>query len=69
MKIRMKGDITGTRNGEQWPRPGGELDVPDDEGATLCASGMAEPVKDDKTETAKLDDTSEKRGRARKSSN
>jgi hypothetical protein len=27
-----------------WPGPGGEIDVPDDEGAALCSQGDAQPV-------------------------
>lgn len=43
----MKVYISGTRNGEAWPAPGGEVDLPDQEGAKLCASGLATPVRDD----------------------
>jgi hypothetical protein len=52
MKVRMKVGVSGTRNGEDWPGPGGELEVDDEEGAQLCASGLAEPVVEKKTETA-----------------
>lgn len=45
MRVKMKGELTGTRNGEPWPRPGGEIDLPDDEAAALCANGMAVQVK------------------------
>lgn len=63
MKIRMKADISGSRNGKAWPRRGCVVDVPDAEGADLCAAGLAEPVgkKDAGVETAKQDDDSEKR--------
>lgn len=44
MKIKMKVGITGTRDGVRWPAPGGEITVPDSEGADLCAQGLAEPV-------------------------
>lgn len=44
MKVRMKVGISGTRSGEDWPGPGGILDVDDEEGAALCAGGLAEPV-------------------------
>ena len=44
MKVRMKVQITGPRNGVDWPAPGGEIVVPDLEGAELCANGMADPV-------------------------
>ena len=44
MKIRMLRSLTGLRNGVRWPARGGELVVPDAEGASLCANGYAEPV-------------------------
>jgi hypothetical protein len=44
MKVRMKVKITGDRDGQEWPAPGEELTVPDDEGVHLCANGMADPV-------------------------
>lgn len=53
MKVRMKVGMSGTRNGEDWPPLGGELEVDDDEGAQLCAGGLAEPVAEpEKVETA-----------------
>lgn len=52
MKIRMKVAVSGTRNGVPWPPRGAVLDVDDNEGAQLCAGGMAEPVPDDQVETA-----------------
>lgn len=44
MKIKMKAGITGTRDGQRWPAIGGEIVVGDEEGALLCAQGLAEPV-------------------------
>ncbi len=44
MKVRMVGKITGTRDGVEWPEPGEEIFLPDEEGAQLCALGMAAPV-------------------------
>lgn len=44
MKIRMKVYISGTRDGQDWPAVGEEIEVPDEEGADLCAAGFAEPV-------------------------
>jgi hypothetical protein len=55
MKVKMKGWISGTRNGVPWPAAGGVVDLPDPEAAKLCASGMAEPVAEkasDKAEKA-----------------
>lgn len=49
MRVRMKAEISGTRDGGDWPRPGEILDVSDDEGAHLCAAGLAAPVADKST--------------------
>ena len=54
MRIRMLVEKTGPRyDGRMWPYTGGEIDVPDDEGAALCAQGDAAPVvvKDADVET------------------
>lgn len=52
MKVRMKAEVSGSRNGRPWPRPGEEITVPDDEGKDLCAAGIAEPVAQrDRVET------------------
>lgn len=44
MRVRMKVDVSGTRNGQPWPRRGQVADVDDAEGAQLCHAGLAEPV-------------------------
>lgn len=44
MKIKMRQQITGTRDGQPWPAVGGEMVVPDTEGAVLCSQGLAVPV-------------------------
>jgi hypothetical protein len=44
MRVKLKSDVSGTRDGQPWPARGEEVDLPDDEGAALCAAGMAEPV-------------------------
>lgn len=44
MKIRMVQQISGSRNGQEWPAPGVEFDVDDDEGAQLCRAQMAVPI-------------------------
>jgi hypothetical protein len=46
MRIKMKVQISGTRNGEAWPAPGTEVDMPDDEALVLLAVGNAKPVSD-----------------------
>lgn len=65
MRIRMKTQVSGSRNGVPWPPRGGVLDVPDDEGAELCASGVSVPVADeadDSVETATVPDDAETGG-------
>ncbi|MGH3679092.1 MAG: hypothetical protein ACRDT2_02015 [Natronosporangium sp.] len=52
MKVRMKGVISGTRNGVPWPGPGSLVDLPDSEAAQLCDQGMAVPVAQDRVEKA-----------------
>jgi hypothetical protein len=50
----MRTDVSGSRDGQPWPKRGETMEVSDAEGADLCASGMAEPVgdKDHDVETA-----------------
>lgn len=44
MKVRMVSWVSGTRDGVDWPAPGGTIDVPADEAAVLLAEGLAEEV-------------------------
>ena len=44
MRIKMIAQLSGFRDGAEWPVVGGELEVPDAEGALLCANGQASPV-------------------------
>jgi hypothetical protein len=44
MKVKLMQQISGTRDGDPWPAPGDVLVVSDDEGAQLCANGLAVPV-------------------------
>lgn len=53
MKVRMKGDVSGSRNGVPWPPRGGTVDLPDDEAADLCRIGLAEPVSEDEAKVEK----------------
>ena len=48
MRVRMVVSMSGTRGGVEAPQAGDELDVTDDEGAQLCAAGLATPVKVEK---------------------
>ena len=72
MKVRMRSQISGTRNGQEWPPPGSVVELPDDEAIGYCTRGMADPVTvHTETETAvapepekrdEAPDASEKRG-------
>jgi hypothetical protein len=46
MRVKMKVQVSGTRDGLPWPDRGETVDLPDEEAAQLCAAGMAETVKD-----------------------
>lgn len=41
MNIRMTAQISGMRDGQEWPAPGDLIDVPEDEAKGLIAMGMA----------------------------
>ncbi len=41
MKVRLTQQISGSRNGQAWPEPGTEIDLPDDEGRALIMGGSA----------------------------
>lgn len=65
MKIKMKVDVSGTRDGQPWPRHGEVVEVDDTEGASLCNAGMAEPVAEDKVEKATESEAEKRRGPGR----
>ncbi|MEV5261751.1 hypothetical protein AB0L02_27390 [Streptomyces anulatus] len=46
MRIRMKVQMSGTRNGSRWPKAGEIADIPTGEASHLVASGIAEKVSD-----------------------
>lgn len=74
MKVRMKVEISGTRNGEYWPKPGETMDLPDAEALDYIANGICEadttPAPAPVTETAAVEPVTEtaarKPGRPRK---
>lgn len=37
----MRAAISGTRDGVDWPRPGGSMDLPDDEARSMITAGLA----------------------------
>ena len=54
MKVRMGIQVTGTRNGHDWPAPGGTIDIPDDEAQNLINHGDAERVDAEPLEAAAI---------------
>lgn len=47
MRVRMLTQQSGTRDGENWPAPGEEVDLPDSEARALVSGGSAEPLDTD----------------------
>lgn len=41
MKVTMIRKVSGTRDGADWPEPGEDIDVPEDEAASLIGNGLA----------------------------
>lgn len=52
MRIRMKVEMSGTRNGHPWPARGEVVDIPTGEAQHLVASGIAEEAPREREETA-----------------
>lgn len=52
MKVRIVNRPTGLLNGRDWPEVGEVLEVEDNVGADMCASGIGEPVVEDNVEKA-----------------
>ena len=50
MKVRIVNQPSGLLNGLPWPAPGEVLEVSDAAGADMCASGIGEPVVEDRAE-------------------
>jgi hypothetical protein len=50
VKVRIVNQPTGILNGQPWPERGEVFEVPDAAGADMCASGIAEPVVEDRSE-------------------
>lgn len=58
MKVRMRTQMLGTRNGARWPGPGEVVDLPDQEAADLCSQDVAVPVVEEpRKATAKKAET------------
>lgn len=63
--VRMVKQMSGTRDGQEWPSPGGTIDVDQDEARMLVANGAAEnPDGTSTAETAEAKpDGPKRRGR------
>ncbi|WP_328620721.1 hypothetical protein [Streptomyces sp. NBC_00354] len=63
MRIRMNVEMSGTRNGEPWPKRGEVAELPTAEAAHLVGAGIAERVPEEaptvETATAPEPETSE----------
>lgn len=57
MKIKMKINLTGTIDGQEWPSIGGTIEVADHVGADMIANRFAEA--DDTVETAAVNPVKE----------
>lgn len=68
MKIRMKVAVSGSRDGKKWPPIGGVIELPDQEAAQYCASGLADPVAEDKVERTVAPQDEERREEAQNES-
>lgn len=47
MKVKLFGQISGSRNGQEWPKPGTIVDLPDDEAQALVRQCMAVELDDE----------------------
>lgn len=52
--IKMLANISGTRDGVEWPELGGTIDLPEDEAEALAAAGLARIIDEPKVERATL---------------
>ena len=52
MRVQLRVQISGTRDGADWPPPGSVVDLPDDEALGLISWGSALAVSDERVETA-----------------
>ena len=57
MRVRMKVNLSGTRDGEPWPERGKTVDLPDDEAQHLIRAGIAEEHLDKDEPDAPVEET------------
>lgn len=66
MKVTMQHKISGTRDGQEWPDRGEEIDLPSDEAEALISQGSAVASKDAKKDEPDSGLTKAKGPRGRK---
>lgn len=54
MRVKMKVDMSGTRDGAPWPPRGTVVDLPDDEALQYLNADMAVPAGETDAETATM---------------
>lgn len=52
MRVRMTVQVSGMRNGTEWPPRGGTIDLPEDEALQYIGANMAVPAVESGPETA-----------------
>jgi hypothetical protein len=68
MRVRMRVEVSGTRDGKPWPQRGQIAEFNDEEALELCASGIGEPVKYEQPATEFADAPNSTRARTAVSS-
>ncbi|HEY5835973.1 hypothetical protein [Streptomyces sp.] len=56
MRVRMKIQISGTRDGQDGPAPGGVIDLPDAEAGFMIGSGAAEDAATEPADSGTAED-------------
>jgi len=49
VRVVLLGEMTGTRDGQQWPPRGSIVDLPDEEAVTMIRGSMARPADPEET--------------------
>lgn len=65
MKVTMIVKLSGSRDGQDWPDVGEDLDVPNDEAVQLLGTGLARAVKASAPEKATADPVVETAAKAK----
>lgn len=61
MRVQLLGEVSGTRNGQQWPPRLSVVDLPDDEALPLVATRMARLVADAEESQAVVEPVEDRR--------